>query len=98
MVKAILVEYRRIAGDAAALRADAEKYAAGQIDAKTIAAATKKYTDLKMFDVNGGLTKANLEYSANFFKTAGVYTADIPLSAWADLSYLEMALKDLGTK
>ena len=98
VVKAILTEYRRIAGNAAELEADAKKYVGDQIDLKSLPAAAKKYAELNMFPVNGGNTRQNLQYSHDFFKTAGVISTTIPLETWSDLSYLELALKELGTK
>jgi len=99
-VKAVLAEYRRIAGNPALLQADAEKYVKGAINAATVASVAKKYSDLKMFDVNGGLTADNLQFTADFFGPNGTKAVDTlqPVSAWADLSYLDAALKELGKK
>jgi ABC-type nitrate/sulfonate/bicarbonate transport system substrate-binding protein len=99
-VKAILTEYRRLAGDAAAVQAGAEKYIKDKVDPKTIGAQTKKYTDLKMWDVNGGVTQAGLEYTHNFFGPNGakLVGSGLKLSDWADMSILDLALKDLGKK
>jgi NitT/TauT family transport system substrate-binding protein len=96
MVKAIVQEYRRIAGKPDLLKADAEKYTKDAIDPKTIDAASKRYVELSMFPPNGGNTRENMQYTHNFFKTAGVITRDIPLAEWTDLSYLEQVLKELG--
>jgi NitT/TauT family transport system substrate-binding protein len=100
VVNAVLTEYRRIAGDAAALKADAEKYVGDVIDPTTIDAATKKYTDLKMFDVNGGVTEDNLNYTAKFFGPDGTKSVNkvFALDDWADLSFLQAALSELGTQ
>jgi ABC-type nitrate/sulfonate/bicarbonate transport system substrate-binding protein len=100
VVEAVLTEYRRIAGDPAALKADAEKYVGDVLDPDTIDAAVKKYTDLKMFDVNGGITEDNLNYTAKFFgpDQANAVKKVYALNEWADLSYLQTALSDLGTK
>ena len=100
LVNALLTEYRRIAGDAGLLKADADKYVGDAINAATIDAATKKYTDLKMFDVNGGLTPDNLEYTAKFFGPDGTGTVktNMSLDQWTDLSFLDAALSELGAK
>jgi ABC-type nitrate/sulfonate/bicarbonate transport system substrate-binding protein len=95
-VKAIIQEHRRIAGKPDELKADAMKYVKDAIDPKTIDAAAKRYTELKMFATDGGNTRDNMQYTADFFKAAGVTTKDIPLADWTDLSYLEQVLKDLG--
>jgi NitT/TauT family transport system substrate-binding protein len=96
MVKAIVQEYRRIAGKPDLLKADAEKYTKDAIDPKTIEAASKRYVELNMFPPNGGNTRENMQYSHDFFKAAGVIKTDIPISEWTDLSYLEQVLKELG--
>lgn len=100
LVKAVLTEYRRIAGDAAALKADAENYVSDSIDPKTIDLAAAKYTELKMFDVNGGVTADNLDYTARFFGPDGTGTVKkvYALDEWTDLSFLEAALSELGTQ
>jgi hypothetical protein len=52
-----------------------------------------------MFDVNGGLTADNLNYTAKFFgpKPDGTGTLDtvLPLDQWADLSFLNTVLSEL---
>jgi ABC-type nitrate/sulfonate/bicarbonate transport system substrate-binding protein len=100
LVRAVIVEYRRIAGDAALLQADAEKYTADSIDPATIELASKKYTDLGMFDVNGGINAENLDYTAKFFGPDGTGTvsSNFALDEWTDLSYLEAVLSELGTQ
>jgi len=100
LVKAVIVEYRRVGGDAAALQADAEKYTADSIDMTTIAAAAAKYVELKMFPANGGITKENLDYTAKFFgpSGAGAVKTDFTLDQWADLSYQDAVLAELGTQ
>jgi ABC-type nitrate/sulfonate/bicarbonate transport system substrate-binding protein len=96
MVKAIITEYRRIGGKPDLLKADAEKYVKEAIDPKTIDAASKRYSELKMFPPDGGNTRENMQYTHDFFKAAGVIKADIPLNNWTDLTYLEQVLKELG--
>jgi NitT/TauT family transport system substrate-binding protein len=100
LVKAVITEYRRVGGDAALLQADAEKYTADSIDKTTIAAAAQKYVDLKMFPANGGITKDNLNYTAKFFGPSGTGSVktDFTLDQWADLSYQDAVLAELGTK
>ncbi len=100
LVKAVITEYRRIGGDAAALQAVAEKFVADSIDAATIGAAAKRYVELKMFPANGGITEANLAYTAKFFGPAGTgaVKTDFTLDQWTDLSFLNAVLAELGTK
>ena len=100
LVRAVITEYRRIAGDAAALKADAEKYTGDSIDPATIDLAADKYTELGMFDVNGGITAENLDYTARFFGPDGTgsVSSNFALDEWTDLSYLEAVLSELGTQ
>lgn len=100
LVEAVLTEYRRVAGDAAALQSDAETYTADSIDEATIGAAAKKYTELKMFPVNGGITPENLDYTAKFFGPDGTgsVSTNFSLDQWTDLSFLNAALAKLGTQ
>ncbi|MGH3504023.1 MAG: ABC transporter substrate-binding protein [Nocardioidaceae bacterium] len=100
VVKAVLKQDRKIAGDPQYLEEIAKKYVPKAVDPKTIDAVAKKYVDLKLFDVNGGLTKSNLEYLARFFgpKGAGVVDQTVPVGEFADLSYLHKALDELGRK
>ena len=100
LVRAVITEYRRIAGDAAALKADAEEYTGDSIDPATIDLAADKYTELKMFDVNGGITAENLDYTARFFGPDGTgsVSSNFALDEWTDLSYLEAVLSELGTQ
>ena len=102
LIKAVLGQYRKVATDAAYLQQISEKHVPNAIVKETVAAATKKFVELKMFPVNGGITTENLNYSAKFFGPApdgtGATKAIIPLAQWADLTYLNLALKDIGTK
>jgi hypothetical protein len=50
-----------------------------------------------MFSVNGGITAANLKSTHDALKSAGLIYADIPLQRWSNLTYLDTALKGLGT-
>lgn len=100
LVKAVITEYRRVGGDAALLQADAEKYTADSIDKTTVAAAAAKYVELKMFPPNGGITKDNLDYTAKFFGPSGTASVktDFTLDQWADLSFQDAVVAELGTK
>jgi NitT/TauT family transport system substrate-binding protein len=100
LVRAVITEYRRIAGDAALLQEDAEEFTADSIDPATIEMAAVKYTELGMFPVNGGVTAENLDYTAEFFGPDGAaaVTKVFALDEWADLSFLEAILDELGTE
>jgi NitT/TauT family transport system substrate-binding protein len=99
LVKAVITEYRKINTETGYLKTIAEKYVPAAINPDTIDAAVAKYIELKMFPEDGGLTQANLEYTATFFgpKPAGTGATEtvIPFGQWADLSYLTQALSEL---
>jgi NitT/TauT family transport system substrate-binding protein len=98
VVRAVIQQFRMVAGDAAYLKTVAEAEVASAINEDTIDQATAKYVELGMFNVNGGVTEANLQYTANFFGPEGTGTVDrvIPLEEWTDLSYLNAVLDELG--
>lgn len=98
LVRAVITEYRRVAGDAAALQADAEKYTADSIDPATIGATAKKYTELEMFPVDGGINPENLDFTAKFFgpNGTGSVSKDFALNEWVDLSFQDTVLAELG--
>ena len=99
VVKAVLEQFRAIDGDAALLEKIAREHVGDALDLDTIGDAAAKYVELSMFPVDGGLTKENLEYSAKFFgpEGTGASTTVIPVDQFADLSFLEMALDELGS-
>jgi NitT/TauT family transport system substrate-binding protein len=100
VVKAVLEQFRLIDGDAKHLEEVAREYVGDVLDPETIDEAAAKYVELKMFPVNGGLTEENLKYTAEFFGPdgTGATTSVIPVDQFADLSFLEMALDELGRK
>lgn len=102
LIKEVLSEYRKVSDSAAYLQQISEKFVPNAIIKETVAAASKKFVDLKMFPGNGGITADNMNYTAKFFGPApdgiGVTKAVIPLASWVDLTYLQLALKDIGTK
>lgn len=100
VVKAVLEQFRKIDGNPAYLKEVAQKYVGSAIDPATIDAAVQKYVDLKMFPVNGGLTEENLKFTAEFFGPSGTGSVDrvLDVSEFADLSFLEMALDELGRR
>jgi NitT/TauT family transport system substrate-binding protein len=98
VVKAVLEQDRKIAGNPDYLQQIAEKFVPKAIDASTIGSAAKKYVDLKMFDVNGGLNQADLDYTSKFFGPSGAKAVDkdVPASDWSDLTYLNQVVNELG--
>jgi len=100
VVKALLEQFRLIEGDAAYLQGIAEEYVGDALDADAIGPATEKYVELDMFPVDGGLTEENLQYTAEFFGPDGTGAVErvLELDEFADLSFLEMALDELGSE
>ena len=100
VIEAVLEQSRK--ADAAYLKQIAAKYVPDSLDPSTVDAQAAKYAELKMFPVNGGVTDANLTYTAKFFGPApdGTGSVDkvLAVSDFADLSYLKIALDALGTK
>jgi ABC-type nitrate/sulfonate/bicarbonate transport system substrate-binding protein len=98
MVKAVLEQHRAIEGDPAYLKGIAEETVPDAINPDTIDLAVEKYEGLGMFDPDGGLTEENLEYTAEFFGPdgTGATATVLPLEDYADLSFLEMAISELG--
>jgi ABC-type nitrate/sulfonate/bicarbonate transport system substrate-binding protein len=98
VVKAVLEQHRMIDGDPAYLKSIAEEFVGDAINPDTIEEAAAKYVELGMFPTDGGLTQANLEYTAEFFGPDGTVSTEtlLELDQFADLSFLSMALDELG--
>lgn len=100
VVQAVLEQNRKIADDPTYLKTIATKFVPDAINADTVDAATAKYRDLKLFDVNGGLTADGLQYTADFFGPTGTGATKTAIAAdkWTDLSYLNAVLDAIGRK
>jgi NitT/TauT family transport system substrate-binding protein len=98
LVTALLEQHASIDGDPAYLKSIAEAEVADAINPDTIDEATEKYVELEMFRTDGGLTDANIEYTAEFFGPDGTGATETLLTVdqIADLSFLQMALDGLG--
>jgi ABC-type nitrate/sulfonate/bicarbonate transport system substrate-binding protein len=98
LVKSLLTVYRRINSEPGYLKSIAEEFVGDAINPDTIDAAVEKYVTLGMFPNDGGVTQANLDYTATFFGPEGTGTVDkvFTLAEWADLSYLNTVLDELG--
>jgi len=101
VAKAILTVNRKVADDPTYLKQLSIKYIPG-IDLTSLDAVVAAYREYKLFDVNGGLTQAKLEYNAKFYGPAPDGTGSVPTvvapSVWADLTYLNIALAELGKR
>jgi ABC-type nitrate/sulfonate/bicarbonate transport system substrate-binding protein len=98
LVAAVINQFRMIEGDPAYLKTVAEAEVPDAINPETIDQATEKYVELGMFPPDGGVTEENLQYTAEFFGPDGTGTVDtvFTLDQWADLSYLQAVLDELG--
>ena len=93
VIKALLDVHKQIQGNPDYLKQIAQQYVADAISADTIDAAAKRYVELDMFPVDGGITADNLQYTAEFFGPDGTGATKtvIPLDQWTNLTYLQMA-------
>ena len=102
VIKAVLAQYKKIDGNAAYLKEISQKFVPNSLNKDTVDAAVKKYVDLKMFPTDGGITDANLTYTAKFFGPApdgtGATTKLQAVSVFADTTFLKRVLAELGTK
>jgi NitT/TauT family transport system substrate-binding protein len=95
LLRALLTEHRKIAKEAGYLKTITLKYYPST-DKTTIDEAAKAYVDLKIFDVNGGLTEANFGGTIEFFAGAGSIKPGMTVGTAADLSFLQTVLGELG--
>lgn len=101
LIKALITQHRKSADDPTYLKTVVLKYIPN-IDQSSLDATLKAYQDYKLFDVNGGLTDAKLSYNAKFYGPApdgaGVTKTVLANNTWADLTYLNIALNQLGKR
>lgn len=91
LLKATLAQAEKINADPAYLKGLATKYLPN-VNQDTLDEVTKRYVELGLFEPDGGLTLAGVEYTIDFFKTAGSLEGELTADKAVDLSYLEMAL------
>jgi ABC-type nitrate/sulfonate/bicarbonate transport system substrate-binding protein len=101
VLKAVLTANRKVADDPTYLKQISLKYIPN-IDQSTLDAITASYRDLKLLDVNGGITNDKLVYNAKFYGPAPDGTGSVPKvlapNEYADLTYLNIALQQLGKR
>jgi NitT/TauT family transport system substrate-binding protein len=90
LLSATLAQAKKINADPAYLKSLATKYLPN-VNQDTLDEVTKQYVDLGLFEEDGGLTTEGVEYTIDFFKTAGSLEGDLTADQAVDLSYLEMA-------
>ncbi len=95
LVKALLEQHRKIAGDPKYLAEITVKFYPGA-EKKTLDLSAKKYVSLKMFDVNGGLTEESLKGTLDFFVGGEAVKPGLTVKDFADLSFLTAVLGEIG--
>ena len=99
VIKSMLTVYREIEGHPELLAEVSRKFVPNAITEATLTQATQKYTDWKIFPTDGGITPENLQYTIDFFGPNG--TGSVPTvlkpEQVADLTFLQTALKELGS-
>jgi NitT/TauT family transport system substrate-binding protein len=98
LLKATLEINRKINADptGAYLKGLAEKIVPNAIQAATIGAIAKSYAEAKLFPGDGGLKVEDLAYTIKFFEDAGSLPKGLTNAQAADLTFLNIALKELG--
>jgi ABC-type nitrate/sulfonate/bicarbonate transport system substrate-binding protein len=97
-LKAVIEQNRKINADASGgyLKSLALKWVPNAVNAATIDQVAKTYVDLKLFPTDAGITTADLEYTIKFMTDAGVLPAGLTPTQAGDLTFVNLALKQLG--
>ena len=66
------------------------------LDADTAGALAQSYQAQNIWDVNGGMTMQDIQYSLDFFTHSGSLPPGLKPQDVADLSYLDAVLADMG--
>jgi NitT/TauT family transport system substrate-binding protein len=99
LLRAVIAENRKINADATGgyLKSLAQKWVPNVIKAETIDAVAKTYVERKLFPTDAGITTADVEYTIKFLTDAGVLSAGLTTAQAADLTFVNLALKELGS-
>jgi NitT/TauT family transport system substrate-binding protein len=97
LLKAHILQNRKVADDPAYLRELILKYVPA-IDQSNLDQVIEAFTTSGLFDVNGGVTADNLEYTMQFFVGSQSIQPGLTLETVADLSHLDAVLVDVGRK
>ena len=90
LLSATLAQHEKINADPAYLKSLATKFLPN-VNQATLDEVTKQYVDLGLFESDGGLDTASLEYTLKFFVDAGSLEAGLTVDQSADLTYLGLA-------
>jgi NitT/TauT family transport system substrate-binding protein len=98
LLKATTEQNRKINADptGAYLRSLAEKHVPNAIQAATIGPIAKAYAEAKLFPGDGGVNADAIAYTIKFFEDAGSLPKGLTPATAADLTFLNIALKELG--
>jgi ABC-type nitrate/sulfonate/bicarbonate transport system substrate-binding protein len=99
VMKALLEANRKVLSEPNFLREVTLRYLPN-IDQTSLDQIVAAYKEFKLFDPNGGATTEKLQFTAKFYGPAPEGTGSVPQvlnpSQWADLTYLNLALGQLG--
>jgi ABC-type nitrate/sulfonate/bicarbonate transport system substrate-binding protein len=101
VLKALLTANRKVQDDPGYLKSITLKYIPN-IDQATLDPVVNAYRDAKIMDVNGGLTPEKIAFNAKFYGPLPDGTGFVPrvvaANEWSDLTYLNIALSQLGKR
>jgi ABC-type nitrate/sulfonate/bicarbonate transport system substrate-binding protein len=89
-----LIEAQRAIQDKTVLKANAIKYL--EMDDATAETQGTAYLERNVWDVNGGLTEANIQTTVDLVVKAGFLSADLKAADLVDLTYLNAVLDEIG--
>jgi NitT/TauT family transport system substrate-binding protein len=97
LINAQLAVHRKIAADPAYFKQIILKHLP-DTDQVTLDTVVQRYLDLKLFDVNGGISEDDINYTIDFFTKAsgGDIKPGLTVDDVADLSYLNTVLDVIG--
>lgn len=98
LMREITVQNRKINADKTGgyLKSLAEKHVPKAINKDTIADVSKSYVDAGLFPSDGGLKESDITGTIKFFEDGGSLTKGLTVQQAADLTFLNLVLKDLG--
>jgi ABC-type nitrate/sulfonate/bicarbonate transport system substrate-binding protein len=67
-------------------------------DAPFIASVLKRMTAMNVWGLNGGLERSTFDLTEQFYKKYGLLNGDVDFNALADPSFIDSALKALGSR
>jgi len=97
LLKAHVLQNRKVADDPGYLKTLILKYVPA-IDQSTLDPVIDAFKATAVFDVNGGVTDQNVEYTLQFFVSSQSIQPGLSLANVADLSHLDAVLNEVGRK